>query len=116
VSALGVEEQRTLVVIDLIDPPERRAELGDGYRVDTQFVVWRHASVLQVPVAALFRDGEHWSVYEVARGRARLRHARIGHVGDEAAEVLSGLHEGTSVVLYPGDTLRDGTRVTAMRH
>ena len=32
ISALGVEEQRVNVVIDFIDPRERRASLGDGFR------------------------------------------------------------------------------------
>lgn len=111
VSALGVEEQRTAVVIDLLDPPSLRAGLGDGYRVDAQFVVWRHPDALQIPVAALFRNGQDWAVYAVADGRARMRRVRIGHIGDDAAEVLSGLSPGARVILYPGDDIRDGSRV-----
>jgi multidrug resistance efflux pump len=34
VSALGVEEQRVNVVIDLVDPPERWQRLGHGFRVE----------------------------------------------------------------------------------
>ena len=33
-SALGVEEQRVWIIIDLSDPVETRPELGDGYRVE----------------------------------------------------------------------------------
>ena len=41
VSALGVEEQRVLVVMSLEDPPARWARLGDGYELEAEFVVWR---------------------------------------------------------------------------
>jgi HlyD family secretion protein len=39
-SALGVEEQRVNVLIDLISPRERWRGLGDGYRVEAQIAVW----------------------------------------------------------------------------
>lgn len=35
----------------------------------------------------------------------------LGHQTGQHAEVLSGLSEGTRVVLHPGDTLADGARV-----
>lgn len=111
VSALGVEEQRTLVVVALDDPPDQRATLGDGFRVEAEFVVWQGPSVLQVPTAALFRDGVHWAVYAIEGSRARLRRIRLGHVGERAAELHEGLPEGAEVVLYPGDSVRDGQRV-----
>ena len=40
VSALGVEEQRTNVVIDLVPPQSQWSALGDGYRVDARIVVY----------------------------------------------------------------------------
>lgn len=112
VSALGVEEQRVLVVVALEDPPQRRPTLADGFRVEAEFVVWRGDSVLTVPTAALFRDGPHWAVYAVESGRARLCHVQLGHVGENAAELREGLREGAQVVLYPGDRVRDGARVS----
>lgn len=111
ISALGVEEQRVLVVVALEDPPQRRPTLADGFRVEAEFVVWRGDRVLTVPTAALFRDGLHWAVYAVEGGRARLRRIRLGQVGDDAAEVRDGLREGAEVVLYPGDRVHDGVRV-----
>ncbi|WP_133479107.1 efflux RND transporter periplasmic adaptor subunit, partial [Cognatilysobacter segetis] len=110
VSALGVEEQRVPVVVRLLHPPP--AALGDGYRVDARFLVWRRSNVLSLPVAALFRDGDRWAIYAIEDGRARLRRVHVGRVGETRAEVLSGLREGGAVVLYPGDRLRDGSRVT----
>ena len=55
VSALGIDEQRTNVIADFIDTPDR---LGDGYRVDARIVIWESPSVLKVPASALFASGK----------------------------------------------------------
>lgn len=108
VSALGVEEQRVVVVVTL---PDSAPALGDAYRVDARFRVWAAKQVRVVPVPALFRDGEHWAVYVAERARARLRRVKIGHIGDSMAEVVDGLSAGERVVVYPGDEVRDGRRI-----
>lgn len=111
ISALGVEEQRVLVVVSIDDPTQSRSALGDGFRVDAEFLVWHSDRTLTVPTAALFRDGSEWAVYAIEAGRARIRRVQLGQIGERAAEVVSGLNEGASVVLYPGDNIRDGLRV-----
>lgn len=111
VSALGVEEQRVLVVMTLQDPASARVRLGDGFRLEAEFIVWQSPDALSVPTAALFRDGARWAVYAVEEGRARLRHVTIGRMGDDAAELKAGLREGDQVTVYPGDTVRDRRRV-----
>ena len=108
VSALGVEEQRVNVVADFVDPPDG---LGSGYRVEARIVVWEGANVLQVPTSALFRHGQGWALFTVAGGRARLRQVQVGQQGSAAAEILGGIIEGTTVILHPGNVLRDGDRV-----
>jgi HlyD family secretion protein len=108
VSALGVEEQRVVVVVAL---PQGAPQLGDAFRVDARFQVWAADSVLTVPVPALFRDGDRWAVYVADGGRARLRRVTIGHLGEDAAEVRHGLSAGDRVVVYPGDQVRDGMRI-----
>lgn len=110
ISALGVEEQRVLIVVGLPDI-QPYPGLGDGFRVEAEFQVWSAKDTLCVPVSALFRDGRQWAVFAIERGRVRLRHVRIGQMGDAAAQVLGGLGAGTQVVLYPGDDLHDGDRV-----
>ena len=55
ISALGVEEQRVNVVIDFVDPREKRASLGDGFRVEVRIVVWEKADAVTVPTSSLFR-------------------------------------------------------------
>ena len=115
VSALGVEEQRVRAIVEFVAPVDARRKLGDGYRVDAHFQVWRGDTVLQVPIAALFRDGDDWAVYAVEQGRARLRHVDLGRFGEGAAELRGGLAENDPVVLYPGDNVRDGRRVSHAR-
>ena len=110
-SALGVEEQRVNVVIDLDGPPAAHAPLGDGYRVEVAIVVWEQADRLQVPAGGIHRQGDGWAAYVVQAGRARLRTVRIGRRNGAAAEVLDGLREGERVVLYPTDNVEDGARV-----
>lgn len=111
VSALGVEEQRTRVWLEIAAPRAQWAQLGDGYRVEVEFEVARRPDVLQVPSSALFRDGRRWAVYRVEGGRARLTLVTPGMQGDASTEILAGLRQGERVIAYPDDRLADGLRV-----
>ena len=64
ISTLGVEEQRTNIIIDVVSPREEWAGLGDGYQVDAQIAVFRSEDAIIIPTGALFRTGEDWSVYD----------------------------------------------------
>jgi len=111
VSALGVEEQRVNVLADLTDAAETRVGLGDRYRVQVRVVTVDAPDVLLVPTGAAFRQGTGWAVFTIEDGRAHLRRVELGWRNDTEAEVLSGLTAGQRVALYPGEALRDGTRV-----
>jgi HlyD family secretion protein len=111
ISALGVEEQRVLVVADIISPPESWQRLGDGYRVDARFIIWEGKDVLQVPAGALFRKDKDWAVFVVENKRAHLREVGIGHRTGLAAEIVSGLKDGDMVIVHPDETVTDGVRV-----
>jgi HlyD family secretion protein len=111
ISALGVEEQRVNVILDFVDPAEAWAALGDAYRVEVRIVVWEAASVLKLPTSALFREGEQWATYVVDAGRVRKALVEIGRQTGQEAEVLSGISEGETVILHPGDTVTEGVRV-----
>lgn len=111
VSALGVEEQRVNVIIDLLDSPERWATLGHGYRVETAVTIARIDDTILVPVGALFRQQGEWSVFRVEKGRARIRKVDTEAHDGRMAAIISGLEAGDQVVLHPGQALRDGIRV-----
>lgn len=111
VSALGIEEQRVNVLIDLTEPRERWRRLGHGYRVQPSIVVWETNDAVQVPQSALFRDGDRWAVFAVEQGVARLRHVAVGRHNDTDVQVVSGLAPGEPIVLHPNDRIVDGTRI-----
>jgi HlyD family secretion protein len=113
ISALGVEEQRVNVLLDFVEPATAWAALGDAYRVEVRIVTWEAEQVLKVPTGALFRRGSDWAVYVVENGRARATVVSIGHQTGREAEVVSGLNEGDTVVMHPGDSLTDEVRVQA---
>lgn len=111
VSALGVEEQRVLVIAEITSPRERWSGLGDGYRLEASFLLWEGNEVLQVPSGALFRQGDGWAAFVAEQGKARLRPVQVGKRNGLSAEILSGLSEGESVIVHPNEQIRDATRV-----
>jgi len=113
ISALGVEEQRVNVIIDITDPPAKWAKLGHGYRVIIRAVEWENKNVLQLPVSSLFRDKGKWAVFAVQNGRAKLVPVTIGRMNDEQAELLRGLRKGAAVILHPSEKISDDARVKA---
>ena len=108
VSALGIEEQRVNVIADLTAPS---SVLGDGYRVEGRIVVWHSDSVLQVPVSALFRNGDVWSLFVVEDGRAHLRQVEVGQRTPTTAEIKGGVEADEEVIAHPANEITDGTRV-----
>jgi HlyD family secretion protein len=111
ISALGVEEQRVLVIVDITSTREEWEGIGDGYRMEASFILWEEREVLQVPAGALFRTGDRFAVYVLEKGRAKVRPVGVGKRNGLAAQVLSGLSEGETVIVHPGDTVSDGKKV-----
>ena len=128
VSALGVEEQRVNVVIDITSPHAQWAALGDGFRVAVRIVTLSEPRVLSVPVSAVFplpaqavaaapaasalaASPGHHGVFVIEGGRARLRAVELGARGGSAAWIRRGLAEGERVIVFPPATVADGVRV-----
>jgi HlyD family secretion protein len=110
VSALGIEEQRVDVILDFADPTESWRSLGHGYRVDVQVILFE-GEVLNLPLGALFRQGEEWAVFVAAEGRARLRPVAVSQRNSLAVEIREGLVPGERVILYPSDRIKDGAAI-----
>ncbi|MFO1328403.1 MAG: HlyD family efflux transporter periplasmic adaptor subunit [Rubrivivax sp.] len=126
VSALGVEEQRVNVVIDLTSPREQWAALGEAFRVGVRVVTRSEARVLKVPVGAVFPpaaaataaastpdSGAAMAVFLADGGRARLQAVRVMARNGSEAWIGQGLAEGATVVVYPAAGLVDGARITS---
>ena len=118
VSALGVEEQRVKVLIDIMSPHEQRRELGDGYRVGVRIVTLRIENAAKVPVSAVFPlpgasagSGSRTGVFSVVEGRSRLTPVELGARNATDAWIRSGLPEGATVIIYPPAAVKDGARV-----
>lgn len=112
ISALGVEEQRVLIIADFTSAPELWQRLGDGYRVDARFVLWHDADVLQAPASSLFRYNDGWAVFVVQNGRATSREVKVGQRNSLFAQILEGVKEGETVINHPSNEVEDGTRVS----
>lgn len=111
VSALGIEEQRVRVVLNLLDPPAQWTGLGHEYRVFVHITIWQSDNALQVPLGALFRSGGQWAVFRVVDGQARATPVRIGQMNAANVQILEGLRSGDGVILHPSDQITDGATI-----
>jgi|SRR6056297_1031140 len=111
VSALGVEEQRTQVIIDLTSPRAQWSALGHGYRVEARFILWRAPATLSVPNGAVFELDGGAAVFVVKSGRARVQAIEAGRRGERHTQVVSGLDPGQPVIAHPDNAIEDGARV-----
>ncbi len=111
ISALGVEEQRVIVLADLVHPPAAVPVMGDRFRVEVKVAVWHRDDTLLAPAGALFREGSEWKTYRLTGGRAVKTAVETGRTDGRFTEITNGLQPGMEVLLYPPDTVTDGTRV-----
>lgn len=110
ISALGVEEQRVQVILAL---NEVAPTLGHGYRVEVRVSVDHRQSVLALPVEALQREAEGWSVWRVEDGRLSRRQVEVGASDGRLREIVQGLEAGDRVLRFaPGEDF-EGVRVAA---
>jgi HlyD family secretion protein len=114
VSALGVEEQRTNVVLQFVDRAAASA-LGHEFRVDVRVAVEDAGNVLRAPLGALFRHDAGWAVYKLVDGRVQLVEVTTGIADTNYRQITGGLTAGDQVLLFPGSTIREGQRVTQRR-
>ena len=124
VSALGVEEQRVRLLVDITSPPSEWQALGDAFRVEVHIVTVAIDQALMVPVSAVFplpaeardadvngRREQRFAVFVVDGGRARLKPVDVGARNGSQAWVRSGLKAGDTVVIYPSPAVADAARV-----
>jgi HlyD family secretion protein len=112
VSALGLEEQRVPVVLDLVEPPP--VVFGNDFHVKVAVVVWRGDNVLTVPATALFRNKDAWALFVVSDGRAHVTPVAIGRTDGRNTVIDQGLSAGQMVITQPADAIVDGTRVRSL--
>jgi HlyD family secretion protein len=111
VSALGVDEQRVWVIIDITSPREQWSSLGDGFRVDVRIETQTLPQAIIIPVGALFRRESGWAVFTVENGVAHEKRVDLIVRSGRFAAVRSGLHPGEQVIIFPPNDLTEGSRV-----
>lgn len=111
ISALGVEEQRVPVIVDLTTPETERRGLGAGYRVEASFVLWEAEDVLQIPSSAVFRYQDGSAVFVVEGAVARRRPVKLGRRAGLDVQVLEGANAGERVISHPDNSIEDGKLV-----
>ena len=113
VSALGVEEQRVHVVLDLAAPHEKWQRLGDGYRVEVKIVTWEGADVIHAPASSVFRRDGKWAAFVAIGDSVALRDVESGRRNGSEVEIVKGLSQGERVVGHPSERVHEGVRVVA---
>jgi HlyD family secretion protein len=112
-SALGVEEQRVWVRVEITSPREEWTRLGEAYRVNARFVLREVDDALRAPASAVFRHDGGQAVFRMSGSRAVLTPVRTGLAGGGWVEIVEGLEEGDRLVVHPDRELEDGARVRA---
>jgi HlyD family secretion protein len=110
ISALGVEEQRTNVILQFNPHPPEPLQAHD-FRVDARVVIDEAKNAIRVPLGALFRTGEGWSVYKVVDDKAVLAAVEPAQSDGRFRAITSGVSEGDKVIVFPSSTVSDGVRV-----
>jgi HlyD family secretion protein len=110
-SDLGVSQKRVTVEISFGTTETIRL----GSDVDVEITVEQKANVLRVPDLAVFEKNRKNHVYAIEGGKAVLREVKTGLEGEDFMEVVSGLSEGETVIVSPGDDISDGIRVKAQK-
>jgi HlyD family secretion protein len=112
ISALGVEEQRTNVILQFKDAPAEPLQAHD-FRVDVRVVVREAKNAIRVPLGALFRRGNGWALYRVVDGRAKLTEVQVAEADPHFRAVTAGIAEGDEVIVFPGSSITDDVRIEA---
>jgi HlyD family secretion protein len=115
ISSLGVEEQRVLVLADMLSPVDTWRALGDGYRLEAHFIILEVTDVIQVPNSALFRSGGNWAVFVNDKERAQKRLVEVGQRNGFTAEIRSGIRQNENVIAHPDEAIGDGSRIQSRK-
>jgi HlyD family secretion protein len=111
VSALGIEEQRVKVLVDIDPQPSWHDLVGDGFRVTVRVITTGVEQALLVPVGALFPHNGGFAVYLLEGSRAQLQPVELGGRSGTSAWVRKGLAADQAVIVYPPSAVVDGKRV-----
>jgi HlyD family secretion protein len=108
----AVTEERVVNVT--FDSPPAQLYLGELAEVTIRLP--GETDALIVPSAAVAREGSQAGVWQMVDGRARFKPVTRGSLGQPGVtQILSGLGDGDSVIVYSSAQLKIGARVREQR-
>lgn len=111
ISALGVEEQRVNVLLSFTGDAQAWKSLGDAFRVEAEIITEQATDIIRVPLSAVFRNNEVWSVFKVVDGKALLQPVIINRRNERYVEVTKGLEVGEKTIIHPSSNIAHGVSV-----
>lgn len=107
-SALGVNQRRVPVKIGLIDSVN---SLKPGYNADVRIITDVVKDTITVPDTAVFDYQGSSCVLAVENGKAVIRKVGKGIESDDMIQILEGLKPGDKILVNPGNSIREGTKI-----
>ncbi|MDD2621194.1 MAG: HlyD family efflux transporter periplasmic adaptor subunit, partial [Syntrophomonadaceae bacterium] len=112
VSALGVEQRRVPVIIEL----NEIGSLKTAYEVQVGIETASKEGVLLLPREAVQSTGNgDYKVMKVEAGKVKHCDIKVGLKNEEQVEVISGLQKGDTIVRDSSTDIKDGSRVKALK-
>lgn len=108
VSSIGISQKRVEIVIAVPGEVEGLL-LGDN--IDVEITTALEEAVLTVPSKSIFEKEGKDCLYIVENGKAVLTSVEIGLEGEEYTQILDGIQKGAVVILSPGNSITDGSKV-----
>lgn len=113
-SALGMDEYRVHVKIDMDEAAELEGK--EGYGANIRFILYRGENKLVIPSSSVFQLEDQNYVYEIKRGKAVKLPVEIEYRTASLAVVKEGLREGQWIIdhvdsegIYEGARVYDGS-------
>lgn len=93
-SALGLDERRVNVVIEIID---KNIDLKDGYEVDVEFEIYKKDMQLAIPNSSIFEiDGEDY-VYKIENEKSVLTKVITEYKANQETVIVQGINTGDKI-------------------
>ena len=88
-------------VVKIVDSSEKVNKLRPGLTASVEVMVEHRDRVLQIPVQSVIAIGGRPFVFTVSEGAVSRKEITAGQSNDKMIEVISGLEEGSQVVMNP---------------
>nr|WP_314462147.1 biotin/lipoyl-binding protein [uncultured Clostridium sp.] len=96
VSALGLDEYRVHVIIDMDENQE--LEDKEGYGANIRFTLYQGENKLVIPSSSVFETDDQNFVYVIKKGKAQKQQVEVEYKTSSQAVIKAGLENGDKVI------------------